>query len=111
MNDCKTKIVVRLGKQYRRIRMSNTRVYRSGELGWLPVGLVTLALLLTVGCQSAAPPTPAPTAPAPPAPPPKPAPSGRASHGPRRYSSDHHSAGCYGSSYYGTPNTGPTGVH
>jgi len=35
--------------------MSNTRVYRSGELGWLPVGLVTLALLLTVGCQSAAP--------------------------------------------------------
>ena len=42
--------------------MSNTRVYRSGELGWLPVGLVTLALLLTVGCQSAAPAKPATTA-------------------------------------------------
>src|SRR3989304_3875650 len=62
MNDRKTKIVVQLGKQYRRIRMSNTRVYRSGELGGLPVGLATLALLLTVGCQSAAPAKPAATA-------------------------------------------------
>ena len=42
--------------------MRNTQVYRSGKLGWLPMGLATLALLLTVGCQSAAPAKPATTA-------------------------------------------------
>ena len=42
--------------------MRNTRVHRSGKLGWLPVGLATLALVLTVGCQSAAPAKPAATA-------------------------------------------------
>ena len=50
--------------------MRNTRAHRSGKLGWLPVGLATLALLLTVGCQSAAPAKPAATAAATTAPPP-----------------------------------------